>query len=150
MQTFKITSKIFMAVLFLIFGAINCSDTGSNSEPDPDLSKLSAKEQKMVGTWKHIRIEGEGLGVGPIDYGTFTWTFNADRTGEYYQNPDSDKERTRDITWRLDGDDIIFSKEEGKGDPIYRVDEYGENQMKWHNYPLAETSFASTYVVERQ
>lgn len=147
MQTLKITSKIVLAVLFLIFGAFSCSDTGTEPDPDPN---LSAKEQKMVGTWKHIRIEGEGLGAGPIDYGTFTWTFNADRTGEYYQNPDSGSEGSRDITWRLEGDDLIFAKE--GGDPIYRVEEYGETEMRWYNYTLAEANdkFANIYVVERQ
>lgn len=147
MQRFNTTSKIMVTVLFLTFGAFNCSDTGAESDPN-----LSEKEQKMVGTWKHVRIEGDGLGAGPVDFGTFKWTFKADGTGEYYQNPDSDTERSRDITWRLDGDDLIFSKEEGTGDPVYRVDLYGENQMKWYNYTLAETNdnYANIWVVERQ
>ncbi|MCW9707191.1 lipocalin family protein [Fodinibius salsisoli] len=148
MQIFYATSRGIIAALFLIFSTFNCSDT--STEPDPNLSELSEKEQKMAGTWKHVRTEGEGLGAGPVDFGTFTWTFNADRTGEYYQNPDSDTERRRDITWRLDGDDLIFSKE--GGDPTYRVEEYGENEMRWYNYTLAETndSYANIYVVERQ
>jgi|GEM_PF-2583749 hypothetical protein len=148
MQTFKLTSKIAIASLFLIFGVCNCSDTGKGS--DPDLSKLSENEKKMVGTWKHVRTEGEGLGEGPVDFGTFRWIFHADRTGEYYQNPDSGSERSREISWRLDGDDIIFSKK--GGEPTYRVEEYGENQMRWYNYTLAETndSYANMYVVERQ
>lgn len=150
MYPLKTLSKVILGACFLTFGIYGCSSDGADREPD--LSNLSEKEKKIVGTWKHVSIEGEGLGAGTVDFGTFKWTFNADRTGEYYQNPNSGSERRRDITWRLEGDDLFFTKEEGTDDPTYRVEEYGEDQMKWYNYTLAETndSYANIWVVGRE
>ena len=142
MRTFNITSKIVVAILFLIFGAFSCSDTGSEPDPDPN---LSAKEQKLVGTWKHVRTEGEGIYAGPIE-GTFTWTFKANREATYLQKPKGMDGTTRDVTWRLDkSNNIIFDN-----DSIYRVEEFGKKQMKWYNYTMAELNNAHIYVVERQ
>ena len=143
MQTFKNTSKIVITILFLTFGAYNCSDTSNGS--DPDLSELSENEQKMLGTWKHIRTEGEGIYAGPTE-GTFTWTFKANREATYLQKPKGMDGTTRDVTWRLDkNNNIIFDN-----DSIYRVEEFGEKQMRWYNYTMAELNNAHIYVVERQ
>jgi hypothetical protein len=46
--------------------------------------------------------------------------------GEYYQNQNSGSKRSRKISGRLDGDDLIFSKEEG--DATCWVEEYSENK----------------------
>jgi hypothetical protein len=107
---------------------------------------LSQNEQQLVGTWRHVRTEG-GINPGPVAPDVIEWTFNADGTGTYFQDPETDfvEASERDINWKLDGNDIIFTDESGAGSPQYRVDKWGEDQMRWHNYTLGDT-----YIVERQ
>lgn len=116
-------------------------------QPQEDASgeaALSEKEQQLVGTWRHTQIEG-GISPGPVAPDVITWTFNADGTGTYYQDPEFVKAQEREINWKLDGNDILFTDESGAGSPTYRVDEWGEDKMRWHNYTLGDT-----YIVERE
>lgn len=115
-------------------------------QPQEDSSgeaALSEKERQLVGTWKLVRSEG-GRFPGPIE-SDITWTFNADSTGTYYQKPQGMSANSRDIEWSLGEEGNIYFSDETTGDPKYRVDVWGENQMKWHNYTLGDT-----YVVERE
>lgn len=127
-----------------MLGFTSCSDNGTSSNG----TDLSQAEQELVGTWKHVSSQG-GKGEGPVS-GTFTWTFNDDRSGTYFQNPKGASEQSNDFNWKLDGDDIVYTDASGNGSPQYRIDEQSQGQMKWYNYTLADTDFAHIYIVERQ
>ncbi|MEX0811147.1 MAG: lipocalin family protein [Chitinophagales bacterium] len=138
-QLMKSVFGIFILSAFLF----SCEkDDADNNGTESD---LSSSEQQLLGTWRHVETEG-GISPGPVDYGVFEWTFNADRSGEYYQNPDNAEESTNDFFWKVEGDDIIFTDSPGgEGDRQYRIDESGENRMEWFNYTLEDT-----YIVEKQ
>lgn len=137
MSFYKLSIIISIAITtFLIYG---CSDNSAGSD---DSSNLSENEEQMIGTWKLIRIE-DSPEAGPVE-DDIEWTFHEDGSGKYYQNIEGFGERSQTIYWRLDGNDILFTDENGSGEPVYRVDEWGSTQMRWHNYTLGDT-----YVVEK-
>lgn len=136
-------SKCFIGIFVLSILLFSCEK--DDSEDNTPENNLNAEEQQLLGTWKHVEVIG-GISPGPVDYGVFEWTFNADRSGQYYQNPDNASESTNDFFWKIENDNIIFTDEVGgEGDPQYRIDMYGDNEMQWYNYTLGDT-----YVVEKQ
>lgn len=125
-----------------LFLNVSCNEEETEGS---DPVNLTENEQQLVGTWRHVYTEG-GISPGPVDFGTFEWTFDDDRSGTYYQNPDGASEQTNSFFWKVESDDdIVFMDEEGNGDPVYRIEEYGQDTMRWFNYTLGDT-----YMVEKQ
>ena len=135
------TISIYTINLLFITFLAGCSDSSNG----PDLSDLTENEQQLIGTWELISTE-EGPNPGPVDYAVIRWTFEADYSGVYYQNPNSRPESTSDFYWKLEGNDIVFTNtKDGEGDPTYRIENYGETEMRWYNYTLGDY-----YIVEKQ
>lgn len=139
MRLFKQSIKL---VLFFITTAVLITSCSDNSTGSDDSSNLSENEKQMIGTWELARIE-DSPEAGPVEY-DIEWTFNKDGSGEYYQKIGESGERRQTIYWKLEGDDILFTDENGSGEPVYRVEEWGSSQMRWHNYTLGDT-----YVIEK-
>lgn len=134
-----IMKSVFLVIIIGAGMLVSCS-----KKKQVDLNDdLSANEEQLVGTWRHVFTEG-GILPGPVQ-GIFEWTFNEDRTGIYYQDPGVVAPASNDFFWKMDGDDIVFTDEAGNGSPQYRIDVYSDTLMKWYNYTLSDT-----YVVEKQ
>jgi hypothetical protein len=124
-------------------GDAQADDTDQSGEAAQDLSDT---EQGMIGEWRLVEIEGD-IGAGPMGNDIVEWTFNADGTGEYYQNPEIGKEGGGEIEWNLDGENRLSFSGEGVGytEPQYRVVEVGEQTMRWENLVLG-----GYYILEKK